>query len=1233
MKRKLVILALLGILLGNKSYAQNDTTFWFAAPEVCVGNFSPFLDRPIRLVLSAYSSAATVTIRQPANPSFSPIVVNIPANGMQTVDLTAWLNIMENMPANVIHNRGLLIQATATITAYYEVVSPGNNPEIFPLKGHNALGTNFMIPAQNMFDNSFGYNTDPPRNSFDIVATENNTTVTIIPSQNIVGHTAGIAFNIVLNRGQTYSATASSNLAANHLSGSTVTSDKPIAITIKDDLVRPFNLPCADLMGDQLVPLNKLGTEHVLVRGQLNYPPTINNEDFFFVTATQNNTSITVNGTYATTINQGATYGAPFSGVSTFIQTDKPVYVIHVSGTGCEMAEALIPPVPCTGSTEVSFTRTSGQSFSLILFTSAGAANSFTINTPLSITAANFTPVPGSGGQWVAANILCSTTQVPVGQNIRVTNSTDLFHLGIINYGQAPGGSRYGYFSDYNQLNIVGQDSVNLCVGDSILLQSSGILNQYQWNTGDTTSSIYVSSPGYYTVSGSRGTCFFTDSVYVRLRSAQVDLGNDTIVCPNASVLLNQPGYTSYIWSNGATTPSVLIGDTGTFSLEITNNWGCRDQDSIHISNYSQPIVNLGPDTTICNNFSVLIGDAGFESYLWNTGDTIAFINSTTQGIYHLTVTDSNTCTDTDTLIINWHYANVNMGNDTSVCSGSNITLTASPGNFITYQWNTGDTISSITTTGPGIYSVSITDSWGCQGQDTLSLTWDPLPVFSLGNDTSLCPNLQLNLSVPGFNSYNWSTGATATGITTSGPGIYWLTVSNTFNCTSTDSVVIHWFTPPILNLGQDTMLCPGDSMQLSVTGFSSYSWNTGSVDASITLSTPGLYQLTATDSNNCIVVDSVDVIYIVLNPDLGPDVLLCHNDSVILILPGYNGYQWNTGQTSASVMVNQPGLYFVNVTDTNGCSASDSIIISQFPVIGFSLGNDTTICPGEAYSITGPSGFIQYTWNTGSTNASINILQPGNYILRVIDTNGCETSDTVVVFLSATPVITLADYIDCIADSLLLDAGPGNDSYLWNTGSQAQSITVNSGGLYIVTAILGNCSLVDTCSVSLVSPELINLGPDTVLCGSDSLLLSLPDLPGSFIWSDGSSENSLLINAAGQYWLSISSCGNSLTDTIDVSYGAAIGPLQIPDVFTPNGDNINDTYLITGFAEEPAIFELIIYNRWGVEVFSSTNYLDGWNGQIGSEAGADGTYFMVLHTESNCGEKLLEKNFITLLR
>lgn len=206
---------LLGLIFffPHRLSAQIDNEFWFVAPYVYDAGRN--FDKPIVLQMATSSAAATVTVSMPANPAFTPITTNIAANSALSLDLTTWINQIENTPANTVLNRGLLIKSTADITAYYDVVSSYCNcdPEIFSLKGKNALGTEFYISSQYTYDESVPYSPGAT-NAFDIVATQNNTHVNITPTKDIVGHQANIPFSITLNAGQTYSAVAVSGAAA-----------------------------------------------------------------------------------------------------------------------------------------------------------------------------------------------------------------------------------------------------------------------------------------------------------------------------------------------------------------------------------------------------------------------------------------------------------------------------------------------------------------------------------------------------------------------------------------------------------------------------------------------------------------------------------------------------------------------------------------------------------------------------------------------------------------------------------------------------------------------------------------------------------------------------------------------------------------------------------------------------------------------------------------------------------
>jgi uncharacterized protein (TIGR02145 family) len=589
---KHIYLITLLFLISVASFAQTATEFWFVAPEVSK-NGSQNFDIPIYFRITTFNDPAAVTITEPANPAFNPIVVNIPANGFSTVDLSAFLDVVENKPANTILNWGLHIVSTSPVSIYYEVASTYClcNPELYTLKGQNALGRDFLIPTQNYFSNSGGYS-PTPYNAFDIIATEDNTSVTITPSKDIVGHIQKIPFVLVLNRGQTWSGVATSQAAANHLFGSSVTSDKPIAITSSDDLLYGIT-GCADLIGDQIVPVGITGNEYVAIKGNLT-----NNGNRAFILATQDNTDIYVDGNAvpAATLNTGELYDDNIVNPSTYINSTRPVYVFQTSGFGCELGGALLPPIQCTGSTKVAFTRTTNQNLGVLLTTQNGNQGNFLLNgDPTFITAGSFLPVPGTGGNWVAASLTFTIAQIPVGTIVVVTNTTGTFHLGLM-IGNAGGGCSYGYFSDFSRLNL-GPDQM-ICQGGSQVLDAGSGWNSYLWNTGATSQGITVTVPGNYIVTVTDPSCTLSDTVVVsQFAPPTPALGPDFGLCQGLTdtLLVSGGPFPAYLWNTGETTSSIIISNTGGYSVTVTDANGCTASDNIQVSISPGPLITTNP--------------------------------------------------------------------------------------------------------------------------------------------------------------------------------------------------------------------------------------------------------------------------------------------------------------------------------------------------------------------------------------------------------------------------------------------------------------------------------------------------------------------------------------------------------------------------------------------------------------------------------------------------------------
>ncbi|MFZ4548532.1 MAG: hypothetical protein ACOYN4_13895, partial [Bacteroidales bacterium] len=586
--RRYFILIGLFSLITFSCYSQTDTRFWFVAPEATVGHG----DEPIWLRLSSYSIPSTVTISMPANPSgFTPITVVIPAHGTYSLELTSWKEIIENKPGDVPLNKGILIEASQPITAAYDENSTLNSG-LFSLLGSNALGKDFLIPAQNLFYNNSNYSPSA-YNSFDIVATEDNTQVTITPSNNIVGHlkTAG-AFTIILQRGQTYSAVATNQLAAGHLTGTKVTSNKPIAITLKDDsITAPNGTGCADIIMDQIFPTNILGNDYIIVRGYMDN--AVN--DRVVILASQNNTQLFRNGnaiSFSTLQSGESTSLTLLAGDSaTFIHSDKPVYVLHLTGYTCELGSSIIPPIGCTGSSEVAITRSNDYNFGIILFTKNGAQDDFLIDGSVStlISPSKFYPVPGNPMYVYARIEFPYWSTVNLGAHI-IENTTERFHLGVISANSSGNAScRYGYFSNFGTL-LFGSDR-SVCSGESVVLDGGVGRDHYLWSTGETTRTITVTSAGTYFVTASDNdlSCTVRDTIQISFRPTPVPSISTNLgvfsVCEGTSgvTYTTDVGMANYIWSVGP--GGAITGGQGTNQISVTWNSAGSNQVCVTYTN------------------------------------------------------------------------------------------------------------------------------------------------------------------------------------------------------------------------------------------------------------------------------------------------------------------------------------------------------------------------------------------------------------------------------------------------------------------------------------------------------------------------------------------------------------------------------------------------------------------------------------------------------------------------
>lgn len=732
----------LGVLFLNaiQAVSQVDTVFWFAMPHLTHSHPG----RPVKLCVSTFGQAATVTVTKPATNT-TITTFTVPANSSQAYELISSsesaLNGFECIQ-NTTSNYGICIRSTAKINAYIAVQN--NNSEIYSLKGKNAYGTQFFIPLQNRYVNATNYS--DARNSVEVIATENNTVVTITPSVTLWPgtHPAGVPFTVTLNRGQVYSFASNSQTASGHLCGTTVTATKPVVVDVSDDSVTP-NGGNQDLVAEQIVPEDLAGRFHIAVPS----PPAASNTysgtgtyqhsglcDYLFFHVLHDGTSISINGAnvYANA-DRGDIIQRQFeNNNAVFIEASQPIFIFQVTGAGKEVGGTLLPNLDCTGSREVTYRpqpSVNGSSHTkhiyLTLITKSAYTGGFTINGSTAyLSASDWQSVVGSTMYKYCRKEI---TALNTAQSIRISNSLGDFHFGVTDYHQPSSGyddCSIGYFSNYANASTIAWDTVTMattyCQGDTMnfSLDSSYIANlTYFFNGNNIGSQPFVANltpanSGWYTARGtdSRNCApdFYMDSVYVNVNpSVQTELF-DTIC--------QRTDYNHY----GFMVPedSTLSPTTLEMSRLYSNSLGCDSLVTLFLTIRD----------TVRSEFS----QSSCYEYTWNDH---LYVES---GDYHQKFTDQHGCDSTVTLHLDIFSPDVkissNVGGD--FCEDGQLTLTANT-TLSNYLWSTGETTPSIEATQTGNYSVTVSEG-DCEASASFGI---PQCDFTLYLPNAITPGHQ----------------------------------------------------------------------------------------------------------------------------------------------------------------------------------------------------------------------------------------------------------------------------------------------------------------------------------------------------------------------------------------------------------------------------------------------------------------------------------------------------------
>ena len=723
------------------------------------------------------------------------------------------------------------------------------------------------------------------------------------------------------------------------------------------------------------------------------------------------------------------------------------------------------------------------------------------------------------------------------------------------------------------------------CAGGSVTLTSSAGTS-YLWSNGATTPSINITTSGSYTVkvtnaSGCQSAASAATVVTVNALPATptITAGGPTTFCAGGSVTLTSSAGTSYLWSNGASTPSINVTTSGSYTVKVTNVSGCQSASSaatVITANAlpATPTITAGGPTTFCAGGSVTLTSSAGTSYLWSNGATTPSINVTTAGSYTVQVTNANGCQSavSAATVVNVNALPVvNAGTDTTIPNGTSTTINATvtgTGPF-TYSWSPSSqlvnpfiedptTVNLSTTTVFTLTATSLTTT--CSNTDAVTITISGGPLNSTPTATpgTICAgaNIQLHaLASGGSGSYTYTWASTPVGFTSSiadpvaNPAItttYHVAVFDGFTTVNPQVIVTVNALPatPTITASGPTTFCAGGSVTLTSSAGTSYLWSNGATTPSINITASGSYTVKVTNASGCqsaasaATVVTVNALPITPTITVGGPTTFCAGGSVTLTSSSGTSYLWSNGASTSSITVNTSGSYTVKVTNASGCQSAASVptvvTVNALPAIPtITADGPITFCAGGSVTLTSSAG-TSYLWSNGATTASINVTTSGSYTVQVTNASGCQSSASIatVVTVNAlplTPTITAGGPTTfCDGGSVTLSSSAGSN-YLWSNGAITTNINITTSGSYTVQVTNANgcqsalsAATVVTVNDVPATPTITAGGPTTFCDGSS---ITLTSSAGTiYLWSNGATTPSINITTSGSYTVQVTS-------------------------------------------------------------------------------------------------------------
>jgi outer membrane protein OmpA-like peptidoglycan-associated protein len=723
---------------------------------------------------------------------------------------------------------------------------------------------------------------------------------------------------------------------------------------------------------------------------------------------------------------------------------------------------------------------------------------------------------------------------------------------------------------------------------------------KYYWSNSDTTQDVAGLRAGLYSVAVYDGfSC--SDTLQVEITEPARLVGKVTsvkdILCYgydngeiDISVIGGTPPY-KYRWSEGTVTEDLKGVNSGRYSVLITDANNCQEIVTADIQEKPLIVRSIdNVDNINCqgeNTGSVDItvgGGVPPYTYLWNTGQTTEDLSSLAAGIYQVTVTDSQGCTEVsstkiiepDQLILKFDEIN-NLRCQGDFGGAININVKGGKQPY-KYEWSNGANTQDIAGIPAGEYTVKVTDVNGCHNSINTKITEPAALALKLTDAKNVTHNGgsdgAIDLEVGGGMSpykYKWSNNSTNQDISSLSSGTYTVRVTDASGCSNIMNVTINEPDPLVVKLDNTkNVSCHGDeSGEINVSVYGGvkpykYKWSNEATTEDISSIPAGKYSLTVTDANGFqqIIETPISQPTKFTAKVLEVRNILCHGENTGAVNIDVEGgvqpyrYRWSNGEVSQDLDNLPSGQYSVKILDANHCDLELAVVIEQPEPLDLAFVDFSNIkCTGEAtgaidISVSGGATPYSYQWSNGAKTEDLKGLKADSYSIVVTDGNGC--SKELVKKLLEPATLTLVEQAvknaDCNESNtgsikLNITGGVAPYIYIWNSGDTVLNVSNKPAGTYSLKVTDSN-GCTTSFSKTITEPsKLVSTVAEVTnnKCygnskGAININVTGGVEPYAYRWSNGTTTQDIVDVKAGEYTVTISDangCTNSLSAVV----------------------------------------------------------------------------------------------------